>query len=184
MLKCYHSIGIGMLKMHECPQEKDTCVTRILTARKGGELLMDMKRLFAILMTLCLCFALVACGGGAEEPTQQTEAPTEVTEAPVVEPEEPETTEAEPTGIVYTVYVKDEGGNPIASAMVQMCEGTNCMPAATNADGAATFTVAQEADFEVKFLTLPAGYEYTTEDQVFHFDAGSYELTITLKAVA
>jgi len=173
-----------MLKMHECPQEKDTCVTRILTARKGGELLMDMKRLFAILMTLCLCFALVACGGGAEEPAQQTEAPTEVTEAPVVEPEEPETTEAEPTGIVYTVYVKDEGGNPIASAMVQMCEGTNCMPAATNADGAATFTVAQEADFEVKFLTLPAGYEYTTEDQVFHFDAGSYELTITLKAVA
>lgn len=145
---------------------------------------MDMKRLFAILLVLCLSIALVACGG-TEEPAQETEAPEQPTAAPVAEPETTEEpTEAEPTGIVYTVYVKDEGGNPIASAMVQMCEGTNCMPAATDANGAATFNAAQEADFEVKFLTLPAGYEYTTEDQVFHFDAGSHELTITLKAVA
>lgn len=145
---------------------------------------MNMKRLFAIMMALCLCIALAACGGN-EEPAPETEAPEQTTAAPTAEPEEPEQeTEAEPSGIVYTVYVKDEGGNPIPSAMVQMCEGTNCMPAATNAEGAATFNVAQEADFEVKFLTLPAGYEYTTEDQVFYFDAGSYELTITLKAVA
>ena len=38
-----------------------------------------MKKFFALLMALCMVFALAACG---EEPTPETEAPADVTEAP------------------------------------------------------------------------------------------------------
>ena len=76
----------------------------------------------------------------------------------------------------------DEEGNPIAGAMVQMCLDT-CLPGITNENGVAEFAVP-EADYKVSFLALPEGYDYTTGEQEFYFDAGSYEMTITLKAVA
>lgn len=141
-----------------------------------------MKRLFAMILALCLMLSLCACtsGGGSTEPTGNTVNTTEGTE-PVVTTE---ATEPADERITYTVTVQDEGGNPIASAMVQMCQGENCMPAVTEANGVATFKVDEEADFEVKFIALPAGYDYATEEQVFYFADGSYDLTITLKAVA
>ncbi len=144
---------------------------------------MRFNRFFALLMVLVMALALAACGGdtGADKPTEPSVAadPTEqVTEAPTEE-----ATDA-PTGIVYTVTVTDEGGNPIAGAMVQMCEGTNCIPSSTNENGVATFPVTAEADYEVKFMVMPAGYEYTTEEQVFTFDGDAKEMTIVLKAVA
>lgn len=145
---------------------------------------MKMKRLIAMLLALCAVVSLCACGNAADSAADTTAAP-ETTEATVVTTEAPEeTTEAEITGIVYTVKVEDEGGNPVAGAMVQMCEGTNCVPASTNDEGVATFNVQAEAAYEVKFMTMPAGYDYTTEEQVFHFDSGAYEMTIVLKAVA
>ena len=57
------------------------------------------------------------------------------------------------------------------------------LPAATNAEGVVTFTVEEEAAYEAKFLALPAGFDYTTEEQVFHFN-GATELSIVLKAIA
>lgn len=147
---------------------------------------MKMKKMLALLLALCLVLGLCACGEQkAEDPPAAPEEP--VADTPVTPPaQENKETEApeEPAGVTYTVYVKDEGGNPIAGAMVQVCQGELClMPTATDETGAAVFTVAEEAEYEAKFLMLPAGYEYTTEEQVFHFN-GSFELTITLKAVA
>lgn len=140
-----------------------------------------MKRFLSLILVLCVALSLCACNNaGSGETTATTEAAPQPTD-PVVTTE---ATEPADDRITYTVKVQDEGGNPIASAMVQMCQGKNCMPAATDASGAATFKVDEEADFEVKFIALPAGYDYTTEEQVFHFADGSYELTITLKAVA
>ncbi len=147
---------------------------------------MNTKRVFALLLTLVMMLALAACGGepdnnaDVQQPVQ--DATEEATEQKATEPEEE--TEAQPTGLQYVVTVTDEGGNPIANAMVQMCEGTNCVPGKSDAEGKVTFTVQAEADFEVKFMALPAGYDYTTEEQVFHFEAGSKEMTIVLKAVA
>lgn len=145
---------------------------------------MNSKKLIALLLVLVVVIGLVACGEKpADEPAA---APDEPVAAPVVEPSDvPEETEPEaPAGITYTVKVQDEGGNPIVGAMVQVCQGEIClMPTATDDTGAAVFTVAEEAEYEAKFLTLPAGYDYTTEEQVFHFNGG-FELTITLKAVA
>jgi len=141
-----------------------------------------MKRMLMLVLALVLMLGLCACGGDHVEETvappaeDVVETPTEeVTEAP---------TEAEPAGIVYTVNVVDESGNPVVGTMVQICQGELCMmPCATNDSGVATFTVTDEGAYEAKLLSLPAGYEYATEEQVFPFGS-AFELTITLKAVA
>jgi len=82
----------------------------------------------------------------------------------------------------YTVTVVDEAGNPIAGALVQLCN-ESCFPSATGDDGVAKFAL-DEANYKVSFLTLPAGYTYSGEEQEFYFEAGSVELTITLKPEA
>lgn len=141
-----------------------------------------MKRMFMLLLALGLMLGLCACGGDHVEETvappveEVSEVPTEeVTEAP---------TEAEPAGIVYTVTVVDEGGNPVVGTMVQICQGELClMPSTTDESGVATFNVTDEGAYEAKLLALPAGYEYTTEEQAFPFGS-AFELTIILKAVA
>lgn len=142
-----------------------------------------MKKLIAMLLALVLVLGLVACGA-EEAPVEEApveEAPAE--EAPVEEVTEAPT-EAQPAGIVYTVTVVDEGGNPVVGTMVQICQGELCMmPSATNEQGVATFSVTDEGAYEAKLLTLPAGYEYATEEQVFPFGS-AFEVTITLKAVA
>ncbi len=145
---------------------------------------MNSKRFFALLLALVMMFALAACGGetNTEKPVE-TDAPA----APATDPAEEQTeapTEAEPAGIVYTVTLTDEGGNPLTGVMVQMCEGTNCVPKITDGEGKAVFTVDKEADYEVKVSAMPEGYDYTTEEHVFYFAAGSKEMTIVLKAIA
>ena len=139
-----------------------------------------MKRMLMLVLALAMILCLCACGGDHVEETvappaeEVVETPTEeVTEAP---------TEAEPAGIVYTVNVVDEGGNPIADAMVQLCAEA-CYPNKTNELGVATFSL-EEAEYKVSFLKMPEGYEAIDGATEYYFDAGSTEITITLKAVA
>lgn len=151
---------------------------QVIAGKEGGSIL---KRIFSILLVLSLLLCLCACADSGEEtPEQTTESTTQATE-PIVTTE---ATEPEDDRICYTIKVVDEAGNPIVGAMVQMCQGENCIPASTADNGIAEIKVDEQADFEVKFIMLPAGYDYTTEEQVFHFADGAYELTITLKAVA
>ncbi len=138
-----------------------------------------IKYLFAMAMVLCLAFGLCACGeSGDAEPTKAatptaTVAPTDKVEATPTET---------PSGMVtYKVTVVDEGGNPIVGAMVQICKDA-CLPAVTNDSGVAEYTVADTDGYKVSFLSLPAGYTYTTDETEFYFEEGSKELTITLKA--
>jgi len=138
---------------------------------------LDLKRLLAIAVIVCLALCLFACtgsGSGTTEPvstsgTNASDAPTNNT-----------TEEAVFDG--YTVTVVDEGGNPIAGAFVQLCL-ESCYPSVTDASGIAKFDL-EEAEYKVSFVSLPAGYEYVSEEQNFYFEDGSKEITITLKAVA
>lgn len=136
---------------------------------------MISKRLLAAVLALCLTVGLCACTGGGENTTTGANT-TQASTAATTEGK----TEAEENG--YTVTVVDEGGNPIAGAMVQLCLDA-CYPAATDDSGVARFAV-EEADYKVSFLALPTGYTYTTDAQEFYFAEGSSELTITLKAIA
>lgn len=146
---------------------------------------MNMKRLIAMVLALCLALCLCACGDqndnkANDEATEATDANVTVTEAPTDTQEE----DNQPAGIVYTVTVVDEGGNPVIGAMVQLCQGELCqMPVATDDNGVAVISVFEEGEYEAKLMTMPEGYDYTTEDHVFYFGSG-YELTITLKAIA
>ena len=140
----------------------------------------NLKILCVAALLLCMMMTMCACGGSSEAaPTQAapTEAPVqEVTEASV----ETEPTLAEGMA-VYTVKVVDEGGNPIAGAMVQLCKDS-CVPGVTDAQGVASFTLAED-DYKASMLTMPAGFEYAEETDAYYFENG-YELTIVLKAVA
>lgn len=149
---------------------------------------MNLKRILAVVLALCALLSLCACGD-TKNPEEQTpdaseNQPSQDQQIPEdKEQEQPSESEA-PVGVTYTVTVTDEGGNPVAGAMIQLCQGEMCLlPAATDAEGVVSFTVEEEAAYEAKFLSLPAGYDYATEEQVFPFN-GTTELTIVLKAVA
>ena len=133
---------------------------------------MKMKNILALLLALCLMIGLCACGNNAdanESTTGMTAGTTETTEATVDDGK-----------VTYTVKVVDEGGNPIAGAMVQLCLEA-CIPALTDAEGVATYNLTEE-NYKVSFVQVPAGY--TADAAEYYFDAGKYDMTITLKAVA
>ena len=142
---------------------------------------MNIKKISLLALVLCLALSLCACGGSEAPATEApaTEAPA--TEAPATEAPETEAALAEGMA-VYTITVVDEGGNPIAGAMVQMCKDS-CIPGMTDANGVASFTMAED-DYKVSFLTMPAGFELVDETSEFYFESGSTEIILTRKAVA
>lgn len=96
------------------------------------------------------------------------------------------TTVAKPTTTVaegkvtYTVTVIDEYGNPISGVYLQLYL-ESCMPCMTNVQGVATWPNYDEEDYKVSFMMLPVGYSSDVNE--FHFEDGSYEMTIVLNAV-
>lgn len=144
---------------------------------------MKIKSLLVIMLSVCLLLCLCACGesenndstqtttnGGSATTTTTTTLPTTTT-----------TTTVDDGKVTYTVTVVDEAGNPVPGAWPQLCL-ESCVPVMTNAQGVATFANMNEADYEVKFMRVPEGFELPTD--VYHFEKGSYELTLTLKAIA
>ena len=152
-----------------------------------------MKRIFALLLALCLCASLALCvvscdkeGNGNETDASTTEANSteaKTTEAPTEETTTEEvTTEAEKTG--YTVRVIDTDGAPVVGLYVQVCVGETCaMPVATDADGYANFPRMTEPGGQVKISLALDGYVVDTE-KYYDFEAGSFEMTITLEKSA
>lgn len=145
---------------------------------------MNCKRILAFVLALMLVLGLCACGAAPVEQPEETTNAAEQTEA-ATEAQTEEATEELNANPVYTVKIVDEAGNPVAGAMIQICQGETCMPGPlSGSDGTVTFQV-EEADYKVSFLGgVPAGYEYSTEETEFYFEDGSYEVTIVLKAVA
>ena len=144
-----------------------------------------MKKLLVSILAICTVAAFCACGGSdANKDAQNTDTQVTDTQTVTVDTQKEEVeTEAVDTGKVnYSVTVVDEAGNPIAGALVQLCN-ESCFPSATGEDGVAHFSL-EEAKYKVSFLTLPAGYTYSGDAQEFYFDEGSVELTITLKSEA
>lgn len=152
-----------------------------------------MKRMIALVLVLGLILGLCACGGDKVKQTEGSpvdEVVEDPTDEGVKKPTEEdadasdeETTEL-PAGTLYTVNVVDEGGNPLVGVQVQICQGELCiLPSTTDDSGVVTFTVSEAGAYEAKLLSLPEGYEYATEEQMFPF-GNAFELTIILKAVA
>lgn len=146
------------------------------------------KKLAYVLMSALVATAsmgLMACSESGNETqtttvsTNQTDKSNETTTEQQTSKKEEATKSEEDNKLSYKVTVVDDGGNPVAGAMVQMCKDS-CVPAVTNADGVAEFKL-EAADYDVKFIELPAGYTYSGDEQVFKFADGELKLTITLK---
>ena len=134
-----------------------------------------IKYLLAVVLALGLVLGLCACGEGSDNTTDPADTGTEA----AASTGSTEESKAEPT---YTVKVVDEGNNPIVGAVVQLCEGSNCNPTATNEEGVAEYFL-DKGDYKVSFVVMPSGYTYSGEETEFHFADGETSLTITLKAV-
>lgn len=154
----------------------------------------NCKILLALVLAMTMILGLCACGEKKAAPatteataarTQTTTEPAQTTEgtqgttegtteAPV------DTTAAAASG--YTVKVVDEGGNPIAGVMLQLCDEA-CYPAQTDANGVATWAL-EEGNYKASFLKIPEGYEAMDEANEFYFDEGNFEMVLTLKTVA
>ena len=160
----------------------------------------DIKKIFVLIMAVCLMLCLCACGEdteGTKEPAADaTQAATDVatevatdvaTEVPSEEPT------AEPFS--YKIKLVDETGNPFAGVMVQLCKDT-CMPMLTDENGVASFVKEEAEGYKGAVTVLPEGYDHIQEnvDEVveeggvtvyyYYFEDGSNELTITLKKIA
>ena len=130
-----------------------------------------MKKLIAALLLVSMVFCLCACGGSQDNNES----------APATDPA-PSETEAQ--GVTYTIKVVDEGGNPVAGAMVQLCSDL-CLPKLTDANGLAVYENQEEKDnYKASVTNYPAGYEQLGEETEIYFGEGVYEVTITVKAVA
>lgn len=143
----------------------------------------NVKILLALLLALTVMFSLCACGGDTDA-GKESETTTAATEESTQGQTEETTQETVDDGkLTYKVIVVDEAGAPIAGAMVQICEGTACNPGMTNAEGVAEIR-AVEGSYEAKMLSMPEGYTYATEEEVFPYASGELEVTIVLKSAA
>ena len=145
-----------------------------------------MKKIALLLaLVLALSCLLIACDS-ADTTTDTTAADTTApateeatTEAPTEEITTEEITEAPSTKITYTVIVKDQNGDVVAGAAVQMCDADTCkMPTATNAEGVATFNY-DPSNYYVTVQEAPEGYTCDPE-QKFYFEGDATELTVTI----
>lgn len=147
---------------------------------KGKNVMKKISYLLLSIMLLISAICLCACGGNdSEDSSKETTSSNEVASTTVKDKETQATTE-DSGKVTYKVTVVDEAGNPISNAMVQCCKDA-CVPGVTNADGVAEFVLAEDA-YDVKFISLPEGYTYSANQEVFNFEDGKTELTITLKA--
>ena len=142
-----------------------------------------MKKLSLLLaLLLALSCVLVACASGAGGETTAAETTAPSVEAPTETPTETPTeapTEAPSTKVTYTVTVKDQNGDPVVGAAVQMCDDKGCkMPAATDANGVVTFTY-DPSNYHITIVECPDGYTVDAT-QEFYFEGDSTELVVEI----
>lgn len=142
-----------------------------------------MKKIITILLLVSALLCICACDDG--------EATSSATESSAVESSEAVSSEAvsseavsseassQPAAAAFAVKVVDNEGNPVANAIVQICKDS-CIPSKTNEEGIATFNVEVTAEHKLSFTSLPAGYTYEGEAEVYLSDGmDEYTLTVT-----
>ena len=134
--------------------------------------------LLTLLMALSCLFIACDSADGGQTTSPETTAADVTTEAPADAATEAPT-QAPSTKVTYTVTVKDQNGDPVEGAAVQMCDDKGCkMPAATNATGVVTFTY-DPSNYHVTIVECPDGYTVDPE-QVFYFEGDATELTVEI----
>ena len=146
----------------------------------------NMRRFVNVLCSVviaCGVICLSACGAKDDNVNTTTSATTTVAEETSSDVVEEITTEEQKDDkVTYKVKVVDANGQPMSSAMVQICKDA-CVPGVTNDEGVAEFAVAEDSGYKASMLQLPEGYKVQGDEENFYFEDGCYELTITLEAI-
>ena len=139
----------------------------------------NYKHLLALLLAVLLMVSLCACGTVEKNDNNKNDGSSEAegNKVTATAPTAPSTTTIPDGMAVYKVTVQDESGAPIVGAFVQICKEA-CIPAPTDANGVATWTVAED-EYKVSFVIVPDGY---AAEEVYYFEGDSTEMTIVLKA--
>lgn len=135
---------------------------------------MNKKVILAALLAVCLLFTLCACA--ADENNDNTNVTTTTTGMATTTT----TTSVDDSKVTYTVKVQDETGAPLVGTMMQICKEA-CLPAMTDANGVATWTVAED-DYKVSFADTSISDTYVVEEN-YYFEDGKYEMTITVTKI-
>ena len=133
----------------------------------------NLKKVLAVVLALGILFCFCACGGNDDDKTTTTTTTT-------TENNQTEDNTVENKG--FKVTVVDEDGNAVSGVMVQLCKDS-CVPAKTDDNGIATFTIEVTDGYKLSVMSCPAGYEYTGEAEIYLED-GATEYILELKAVA
>lgn len=145
----------------------------------------EFKKIFATLLMMCMVMGLCACGNTQSSDSQAQSNKPSTENSQVADSQE--NSESEVQDNRTTITVVDESGNPMANVMVQICQQTGeeelCIPAVTDANGVATFTITEGVTYAAKVSALPEGYEYATDEHEFTF-SGVTGIIITLKKTA
>lgn len=138
------------------------------------------KKVLTLMLAAVMVCTMAACGNGnAQSSASEDHKTSEST--PIGSSEKETSTQDKNDGkVTYKITVVDENNTPIKNAMVQMCKDS-CLPGSTGETGTAEFKLAEDT-YKVSFMSLPAGYTYSTEETEFYFEDGKTEMTIVLKA--
>ncbi|MBR6514159.1 MAG: Ig-like domain-containing protein [Clostridia bacterium] len=134
------------------------------------------NKLFCIVLALCFMLSFAACTANVVENNEEDPTPNN----DVAESENNAADDTASAG--FKVTVVDESGAPVEGVMLQICK-ENCIPASTDAEGIATFNIEASAEHKLSVLTLPEGYEYNGEAEIYLED-GMTETTVTVTKVA
>ena len=142
---------------------------------------MKLRSIIALLLVLCMAFALVACGETESKKDDEKETVSD-TDNDTTEEDEPEIEggndeDTKPQIGDYIVYVEDENGDPIEGVKLLFAKDTGDTTITTDEDGKAKL-VGLVTDIVVTVEEVPEGYEM--DDEEYEFD-DDFEITITLK---
>ena len=135
------------------------------------------KNLLCIMLIACFALTFAACA--SDEPALDND--NNDVNPPVANTEIANETE-EPANAGFKVTVNDDEGAAVAGVVLQVCKDT-CVPCVTDAEGVATFNVEITSEHKLSVLTLPEGYEYTGEAEIYLED-GMTEFTVVVNKVA
>lgn len=141
-----------------------------------------MKRIFVMLLALCMALSMFACGDSSDTtPSTTNKAPATPTTKPV-----PTTTTPAPTSdgkVDYTVTVLYPDGTPVVDTWVIVCTESMCYTAnvPTDENGQVVFRLTEMEGYKAKWDETLDGYQEMTD--YIYFETGSKEVTITLVPV-
>lgn len=108
---------------------------------------MFFKKVVILISVLCLTFCLCSCGGEQDSDIKQPE--TSKNSAPKIE-----------------VTVTDTDGNAIEGVVLQIRKDKR-VTARTNKEGKATFPLVPINGYKLSVLSIPDGYKYTGQTEIY-----------------